>query len=203
MLKIVKDCIESHISDHDVILVGTNQNCSMAQGFQRYVMMNYPYVQDANLTTNYGDTRKLGLTKHVEKKDDDPEFCICYMYRYNTRPDLMADTVVYERLEECLEHVAAYYSGKSVGTTLMGVSKYEGGGDKDRILSIFNKVFGKEGINVTVYDYEQKSRAETMKEVRQRELEVKDVNINDYYRMVAKRKSEAEERYRKNGHVRY
>ena len=203
MLTFVKDNIENHLDGHEVILVGTNQNCSMAQGFQRFVMLNYPYVQEKNLTTNYGDTRKLGLTMHVEKQEEDPEFCICYMYRHNTRPDLKTDTVAYDALEQCLEHVASFYSGRNIGTTLMGASKFEGGGDRNRILDIFHKVFDKENVMVTVYDYEQKSRAETMKEIRQRELEVRDENINEYYRMVSKRKAEAEERFRKNGHVRY
>ena len=203
MLKIINDSIENHIDDHEVILVGTNQNCSMAQGFQRFVMLNYPHVQKVNEGTNYGDTRKFGLTMHVDPQEDSPEFCICYMYRHNTRPDLTKDTVVYRALEECLEHVAAFYAGRNVGTTLMGASKYEGNGDRDKILEMFHKVFDNESINLTVYDYTQKSRSETMKEVRERELEVKEENIREYYRMVSRRKEMAEERFRKNGHVRY
>ena len=42
-----------------------------------------------------------------------------------------------------------------------------------------------------------------MKEVRERELEVKKVDRKKYYEMVKERKDKAEERFRKNGHRRY
>jgi hypothetical protein len=58
-------------------------------------------------------------------------------------------------------------------------------------------------VNVTIYDYFQKSRAEEMKEVRDNELAVKKVDREAYYQMVAERKRKADERFRKNGHRRY
>ena len=58
-------------------------------------------------------------------------------------------------------------------------------------------------VNVTIYDYFQKSRAEEMKEVRDNELAVKKVDREAYYQMVAERKRRADERFRKNGHRRY
>ena len=58
-------------------------------------------------------------------------------------------------------------------------------------------------VECTVFDYFQKSRAEEMKEVRDRELAVKKEDRKAYYEMVRKRKKEAEERFKKNGHRRY
>ena len=58
-------------------------------------------------------------------------------------------------------------------------------------------------VNITVYDYFQKSRAEELKEIREKELAVKEVDREAYYQMVAERKKKANERFRKNGHRRY
>jgi hypothetical protein len=58
-------------------------------------------------------------------------------------------------------------------------------------------------INVTIFDYEQKSRAEELKETRENELKLKKEDADAYYEAVKKRKEEAEERYKNNGHARY
>ena len=42
-----------------------------------------------------------------------------------------------------------------------------------------------------------------MKEFYDKEQEMKEKDRTEYYKMVAKRKKEAEERFRKNGHRRY
>ena len=42
-----------------------------------------------------------------------------------------------------------------------------------------------------------------MKEVREKELEVKKKDREAYYKMVSERKRKADERFRKNGHRRY
>jgi hypothetical protein len=83
----------------------------------------------------------------------------------------------------------------------MGESRFDGNGDRDRILEIFNNTIT--DVDLTIYDYYQKSRAEEMKEVREKELEVKAKDRKAYYEMVAKRKKEADERFKKNGHRRY
>ena len=83
----------------------------------------------------------------------------------------------------------------------MGESRFDGNGDRNRILEIFNNTIT--DVDLTIYDYYQKSRAEEMKEVRERELEVKAKDRKAYYEMVAKRKKEADERFKKNGHRRY
>ena len=42
-----------------------------------------------------------------------------------------------------------------------------------------------------------------MKEIREEELKVKEIDREKYYQMVKQRKEKAEERFRKNGHRRY
>lgn len=76
-----------------------------------------------------------------------------------------------------------------------------GNGNRDRIYDIFNK--STNDIDLTIFDYYQKSRYEELKEIRDKELAVKQVDRDEYYKMVAKRKKEAEERYKRNGHRRY
>ena len=93
------------------------------------------------------------------------------------------------------------YKGKRVACPLLGNSRFDGNGDKNRILGIFTNIIT--DVDLDIYDYHQKSRAEEMKEIREKELEVKAKDRKAYYEMVAKRKKEAEERFKKNGHRRY
>ena len=84
---------------------------------------------------------------------------------------------------------------------MLGASRFDGNGDKEKIWKIFEDTL--KDVECTVFDYFQKSRAEEMKEVRDNELEVKKTDREAYYKMVAKRKQDAEERFKKNGHRRY
>ena len=45
MIKVIKDVdIYDHFSEYDAILIGTNLYCTMSQGVQLKVMLNYPYA---------------------------------------------------------------------------------------------------------------------------------------------------------------
>jgi hypothetical protein len=202
MINIIKDVdIYDHFSEYDAILIGTNLYCTMSQGVQLKVMLNYPYAYNKNLETKYGDKDKLGTVLEC-KSDGEPTFCLCFITKgYNFRPDLESDYLSYEALEKCLNLVNILYKGKNIACPLLGSSRFDGNGNKEKIYEIFNKTLT--DVNVTIFDYFQKSRAEENKEVRERELAVKKVDRKAYYEMVAKRKKEADERYRKNGHRRY
>ena len=202
MINIIKDVdIYDHFSEYDAILIGTNLYCTMSQGVQLKVMLNYPYAYNKNLETKYGDKDKLGTVLEC-KSDGEPTFCLCFITKgYNFRPDLESDYLSYEALEKCLNLVNILYKGKNIACPLLGSSRFDGNGNKEKIYEIFNKTL--KDVNVTIFDYFQKSRAEENKEVRERELAVKKVDRKAYYEMVAKRKKEADERYRKNGHRRY
>lgn len=202
MINIIKDVdIYDHFSEYDAILIGTNLYCTMSQGVQLKVMLNYPYAYNKNLETKYGDKDKLGTVLEC-KSEGEPTFCLCFITKgYNFRPDLESDYLSYEALEKCLNLVNILYKGKNIACPLLGSSRFDGNGNKEKIYEIFNKTLT--DVNVTIFDYFQKSRAEENKEVRERELAVKKVDRKAYYEMVAKRKKEADERYRKNGHRRY
>ena len=46
MINIIKDeDIMNHINEYDVVLIGTNVYCTLSQGVQRDIALNYPYVR--------------------------------------------------------------------------------------------------------------------------------------------------------------
>ena len=202
MINFIRDVdLFEHVSDYDAVLIGTNTYCTMSQGIQLKIMLNYHYVYEKNLETKYADPEKLGTILEC-KSDGEPTFCLCFITNsYNFRPDLQKDFLSYESLEKCLRLVNLLYRGKKIATTLLGASRFDGNGDKDKIMEIFNNTI--KDVDLTIYDYHQKSRAEEMKEVREKELEVKKRDRAEYYKMVAERKKQADERFKKNGHRRY
>jgi hypothetical protein len=201
MIKVIKDIdLFDHVGEYDVVLLATNTYCTMSNGLQLNVMLNYPYVYDKNLETKYGDPEKLGTLLEC-KKDGEPTFCLCFICEGNFRPDLRKDYLHYESLEKCLKLANVLYRGKNVATTYMGCSRFDGNGEKDKIIKLFEE--NMTSVNLTIYDYHQKSRDEQLKEIREKELAVKAKDRKAYYEMVAKRKKEADERFRKNGHRRY
>ena len=202
MIEIVKDVdLFEHIGEYDVVLIGTNTYCTMSQGIQLKVMLNYHYVLEKNLETKYGDPEKLGTVLECSSEGE-PTFCLCFITKgYNFRPDLQKDYLSYESLEKCLKLVNILYKGKRVACTLMGESRFDGNGDREKIMEIFNTTIT--DVDLTIYDYFQKSRDEEMVELLKKETSVKEEDRKAYYEMVAKRKKEAEERFKKNGHRRY
>ena len=202
MINIIKDVdLYHHFDEYDVILIGTNLYSTMSQGIQLKVMLNYPFVFNKNLETKYGDFEKLGTILDCQKEGE-PRFCLCFICEgFNFRPDIQKDYLSYEALEKCLKLVNALYNGKRIACPLLGASRFDGNGDRERVMEIFNKCLT--DVDCTIYDYYQKSRDEEMKEVREMELEVKKRNREEYYKMVAERKRIADERYKKNGHRRY
>ena len=193
--------IIDHVSEYDSVLVGTNLYCTMSQGLQLKVMLDYPYVYERNLETKYGDKDKLGTLLEC-RSDNEPTFCLCFITEgYNFRPDLAKDYLSYEALDKCLKLANVLYGGKHIACPLLGSSRFDGNGDRDRIIDLFKSNL--KDVDVTIYDYFQKSRQEEMKEIREEELKVKEIDREKYYQMVKQRKEKAEERFRKNGHRRY
>ena len=201
MIKIIKDIdLFDNVKDYDIVLVGTNIYCNLSQGFQRKVMLNYPYVQEMNMSTKYADKKKLGTILEC-KKEDNPTFLLLYITEGNFRPDLKKDTLSYESLEKCIKLINILYKGMNIACPFLGSSRFDGNGDKDKILKIIDS--NSKNVNITIFDYEQKSRAEELKETREKELKLKAENADAYYEAVKKRKEKAEERYKNNGHARY
>lgn len=201
MITVIKDeDLYNHLHEYDVILVGTNIYMQMAHGLQLNVMLNYPYVYDKNLETKYGDESKLGTLLECSK-DGEPTFCLCFIVKGNFRPDLGKDYLLYDSLESCLRLVNIKYKGKRIASPLLGASRFDGNGDKDEIYRLFNQHIT--DVDLTIYDYEQKSRAEQMKLVYDKEQAARKRDYEEFHDLVAKRKKEADERFKKNGHRRY
>ncbi len=194
------DIVEK-INDYNIILVGTNTYCTMSNGLQRDVMLDYPYVQEENMKTKYGDPKKLGTILECSK-DGEPTFCLLFITNgYNFRPDLNADYLSYESLAKCLKLINRKYKNKKVACPLLGCSRFDGNGSKEEVMKIFNETIT--NVDLTIFDYFQKSRAEKLKETREKELAVKAVDREAYYKMVNERKQKANERFKRNGHARY
>lgn len=201
MINIIKGKdLYDDIKQYEIILIGTNIYGNMSQGFQRKIMLNYPYVQDDNMSTKYADENKLG-TILESKRENRPTFVLLYVNKGNFRSDRQKDYLNYEALEKCMKLVSVLYKGKKIATTFIGTSKFDGNGDKIKVLDILDK--NSKDLDLTIYDYTQLSRAEELKNVRIAELKLKEIDLEAYYEAVKKRKEEAEERFKNNGHARY
>ena len=200
-IKIIKDVdLVDHMEEYDVVLVGTNTYCSMGCGFQHSVLLHHYKVQEANLTTKYGDIRKLGTILPVE--DEGILFILCYIVKgMNFRPDLEKDTLNYIALRSCLNECKTYCEGKKVATTILGCSRFDGNGDKETVLGILN---GMVEYDLTLYDYEQKSPGEEYWRQIREERKIK--NEEDRLLggdMARERRRRAAELKKKNGHTGY
>ena len=204
MLTYVEEEIYDHLGEYDAILVGTNTYCTLSQGgLQFHMKLNHPYVDEANMKTKYGDKAKMGtIVECPPDVEGEPLVVLCYItFGYNFRPDISDDYLSYESLEKCLSIVNRNYGGKRLACPLLGSSRFDGNGDGARIREIFGR--HNANIDLTVYDFKQKSRAEMMKEVYDAEQEARKTDKDKYYDMVRERKRLAEERYKRNKHRRY
>lgn len=202
MIDIIKnEDLYNHLNEYDAVLIGTNTYQVMSNGIQLQLMLNYPYVYEQNLKTKYADRRKIGTLCEC-KKEGEPTICLCFIAKgYNFRSDLESDYLSYDGLENCLKLVNVLYKGKHLASYLLGSSEFDGNGDRERIMNIFNDNI--KDLDLTIYDYKQKSRMDFVKETMTKEFEMKKKDRKKYYEMVKKRKEEAEERFKKNGHRRY
>lgn len=201
MINIIKDeDLFYHIDEFDLILVGTGIHCSMAQGLQRDIMLNYPYVQERNMSTKYADKNKMGTILEC-KSEGQPTFVLLFICNDMHRPDIKPQYVSYESIESCLKLVNILYKGKNIATTVLGCSRFDGNGDYDTVINMMNDLC--KDINLTVYDYRQLSKREKLKKIRDEELKIKKISKTAYYEAVRKRKKEADLRKENNGHARY
>jgi hypothetical protein len=201
MIKIVTGVdLYEDINKYDVILVGTNIYGYMSHGFQRKVMLNYPYVQEKNMSTRYGDESKLGTIVEC-KKENQPIFVLLYINKGGFRRNSEKDYLQYESLDKCMRIANILYKGKKVACTFIGASQFDGNGNKEKVFEILTK--NSSEIDLSVYDYEQLSRHDELKNIRISEIKLKEIDAEAYYEAVKKRKEEAEERFKNNGHARY
>ena len=85
MVNIIKDVdLFEHVDEYEAVLIGTGTYCTMSQGIQLKVMLNYHYVYEKNLNTKYGDKNKLGTVLEC-KSEGEPTFCLCFITKFFCR----------------------------------------------------------------------------------------------------------------------
>ena len=148
--------------NYDVILVGTSIYNLLTQGIQSKLVVKYPdmKLEDANNGTPYADIRKLGKRITIEGT---PSISLMYICKY---PHSKRVFLEYEALEKCLDSANMEFKGKKVATTVLGASRFDGNGDKDRCLDIIER--HTRDIDLYVYDYEQLRKRDEIKSVYQK-----------------------------------
>lgn len=147
------------IFDYDVIIVGTGIHNSLGNGFQYDVKINFPSVENAVKQTAYADPRKLGTVLVVKET---PIFCIGFIHQGGFRKDIQPIYLNYQALENVLYLIDENSSKKRIATTLIGCSDFDGNGDKQKVLDIFNGLSGDN--EYFIYDYEQRDYREVHNE---------------------------------------
>ena len=169
MLKIIKDKDPIWETDKfDVILIGTSIYNQLNGGFQSKIKYKYPIVDEKNRETKYADFSKLGTRITI---NDTPIISLMYICGY-PRPNI--DTVDYDSLTKCLLTANAEFRGKRVMATILGSSQFDGNGDKDKCLKIIEG--STKDLDITLYDYEQKKRAD---EIREQKMYLKSLQYTD------------------------
>ena len=169
MLKIIKDKDPIWETDKfDVILIGTSIYNQLNGGFQSKMKYKYPIVDEKNRETKYADFSKLGTRITI---NDTPIISLMYICGY-PRPNI--DTVDYDSLTKCLLTANAEFRGKKVMATILGSSQFDGNGDKDKCLKIIEG--STKDLDITLYDYKQKKRAD---EIREQKMYLKSLQYTD------------------------
>ena len=169
MLKIIKDKDPIWETDKfDVILIGTSIYNQLNGGFQSKMKYKYPIVDEKNRETKYADFSKLGTRITI---NDTPIISLMYICGY-PRPNI--DTVDYDSLTKCLLTANAEFRGKKVMATILGSSQFDGNGDKDKCLKIIEG--STKDLDITLYDYEKKKRAD---EIREQKMYLKSLQYTD------------------------
>ncbi len=132
---------------YDAILVGTSIYCMLTNGFQSKMRLKYPYIETANNSTNYGDKRKLGKRLTISGK---PMISLLYIAKH---PHSKREFLDYDALENALATANAEFRGKKVLTTVLGCSRFDGNGDRDKVIPMMDRLL--KDTNVDVYDYLQ------------------------------------------------
>lgn len=191
MIKVLKDIDPITLTeDYDVLLVGTNIYNKLANGWQFDVKMKYPKTHEVNLSTKYADEAKIGKYVTVNTTNE-PVICLLYINKSYFRPDLNKCFLEYDALEECLYRINIEFKGKNILCPIIGSSQFDGNGDKDRIIGVFEKICT--NINVTLCDYKQISlkdrRSDMIKKIvsaKEKAKETKDKT--EYFALVQERK---------------
>lgn len=173
---------------YDVILVGTSIYCMLTGGFQSKMRFKYPFLEPANDKTPYGDRRKLGT--RLTFNDSKPIISLMYICNYPRRNRVSID---YDAFEKCLLSANGEFSGLSVATTMIGMSNFDGNGDIEKCIELINK--NTPNIDITLYDYQQKSRIEEQMDYLNKIYKIRKTDKELHKKLYQKRKTKFKELY--------
>ena len=157
MVTVIKNKEPIYDTDNfDVVLMGVSTHNMFMGNFQGKMAVKYPIIEKANNSTPYGDLRKLG--KRVTIDEDRPIISLMYICTYPSRKDNFID---YEALKNCLRTANAEFKGKKVLTTVLGSTKFDGKGDKEKCMQIIEE--NTKDLDLYVYDFEQITIKEELK----------------------------------------
>lgn len=149
---IIKDkFLIEDIKKYTIVLVPMSANNSMNSGFAYEIGLNFPPIREKVQTTPYGDRRKFGTVSVF--KDDGITFCICFMHTGGQSKQV--EYVKYDSLADCLDLININFKGKTVASPILGSTKYDGRGDKEKIINIFKEHCT--DIDLILYDYEERN----------------------------------------------
>jgi hypothetical protein len=149
------------VFQYDIILFGTGIHNALGNGFQYDVKINFPFVEEAIKKTPYADTRKLGT---VEVINGSPIYCVGYIHRGGYRKDITPDYLNYDALKDVLFLVNHNFICKRIGLPLIGCSKFDGNGDKEKVIEMLNELSDENNNEYFIYDYEQRDYREVNNE---------------------------------------
>lgn len=141
---------------YDVVLMGVSTHNMFMGNFQGKMAVKYPIIEKVNNSTAYGDLRKLG--KRITINDNTPIISLMYMCTYPSRKD---NFINYEALEKCLKTANVEFKGKKVMATILGSTKFDGNGDKEKCLKIIEE--NTKDLDLYIYDFEQITIREEIK----------------------------------------
>lgn len=149
MVTIIKDKEPIYETEnYDVVLLGLSTHNIFMGNFQGKMAVKYPIVEKVNNSTPYGDLRKLG--KRITIDDNEPIISLMYICKYPSRKDNFID---YDALEKCLKTANEEFKGKKVMTTVLGSTKFDGKGDRDKCLKIIED--NTKDLDLYIYDFPQ------------------------------------------------
>lgn len=153
MINFIKDTpLINDVFKYDVILFAMGINNSMANGFNYDIALNFPKVLEVEGRYQYGDIRKYGTIHETESEDI--LFVACYIKNTSLKKNKNDVFINYEYLDKCLKSVCDTYKDKKIGCPILGCNEFDGNGDENIVLNLFNKYF-KENGDITLYRYKQ------------------------------------------------
>lgn len=151
-ITIIKDkLLIENLKKYSIILVPMTANNSMSCGFAYEVGLNFPSIREKVQMTPYGDRRKYGTVSVF--KDENITFCICFMHTGGQSKE--KEYVKYDSLADCLDLINIEFKGKTVASPILGSTRFDGNGDKEKIIGIFKEHC--KDVDVILYDYKERN----------------------------------------------